>query len=106
MHSGVDLAKEIGFSSSQIRITHVTSIEWKMFDIFYKSGTAELSFVSFIRDEAFICIATSQSPSLLRNLTTAYNLGMCLLALPMIYVQNSILEVALNGYNNMRTALV
>ena len=67
--------------------------------VLYKSGTAELSFVSFIRDGAFICIATSQSPSLLRTLTTAYNLGMCLLALPMIYVQNSILEVALNGYN-------
>ena len=43
MHSGVDLAKESGFSSSQIRITHVTCIEWKMFDIFYKSGTAELT---------------------------------------------------------------
>ena len=37
-----------------------------------------------------ICIATSQSPSLLRTLTTAYNLGMCLLALPMIYVQSQV----------------
>ena len=54
MHSGVDLAKESGFSSSQIRITHVTCIEWKMFDIFYKSGTAELtSSLDIAGDEVF-----------------------------------------------------
>ena len=55
MHSGVDLVKEIGFSSSQIRITHVTCIEWKMFDIFYKSGTAELtSSLDIAGDEVFL----------------------------------------------------
>ena len=54
VHSGVDLAKESGFSSSQIRITHVTCIEWKMFDIFYKSGTAELtSSLDIAGDEVF-----------------------------------------------------
>ena len=54
VHSGVDLVKEIGFSSSQIRITHVTCIEWKMFDIFYKSGTAELtSSLDIAGDEVF-----------------------------------------------------
>lgn len=55
VHSGVDLVKEIGFSSSQIRITHVTCIEWKMFDIFYKSGTAELtSSLDIAGDEVFL----------------------------------------------------
>ena len=35
-------------------ITHVTCIEWKMFDIFYKSGTAELtSSLDIAGDEVF-----------------------------------------------------
>ena len=54
VHSGVELAKESGFSSSQIRITHVTCIEWKMFDILYKSGPAELtSSLDIAGDEVF-----------------------------------------------------
>ena len=36
-------------------ITHVTCIEWKMFDIFYKSGTAELtSSLDIAGDEVFL----------------------------------------------------
>ena len=34
----------------------------------------------------FFCIATSQSPSLIETLTTAYNLRMCLVALLMICI--------------------
>lgn len=36
----------------------------------------------------FVATATSQSPSLLETLATAYNLGMCRLALPMIEIIN------------------
>ena len=52
---GVGPVKKMKSVIAGFGITHVTCIEWKMFDIFYKSGTAELtSSLDIAGDEVFL----------------------------------------------------